>query len=234
MKKNLFLNRDSLSLKERVADTIRESILQGSFLPGEKLIERDLCESLGVSRTLLREALQQLQAEELITNVSHKGRHVATITLEEARDVYQVRGLLEAEAGRQFVLLASNEELAELKKQVLEFAEATTRGDAEELLEAKNGFYSVLLTGSGNQVIRTLLTQLNNRIVLLRSLSMSQPGRIFDSARELDAIYQAASERDSSAVESLLRVHVERAAEAALSEFPSKNKAVKKEASSKS
>ena len=91
----LRLQREDMSLRKRAEKALRDAILYGAFQPGQKLIERDLCEQLGVSRTLLREALQQLQAEGLITNVIHKGPSVAVITEEDAREIYEARQLIE-------------------------------------------------------------------------------------------------------------------------------------------
>lgn len=100
----LRLQRDDMSLRKLAENTLRDAILYGAFTPGQKLIERDLCDRLGVSRTLLREALKQLEAEGLITNVVHKGPSVAVITEEDAREIYEARGLIEGHLAYCFTL----------------------------------------------------------------------------------------------------------------------------------
>ena len=105
---DLHIPRQNSSLRQQVTDRLRDAVLSGMFEPGMKLVERDLCEMLGISRTVLREALQHLGAEGLITNVPHKGPMVATITAQEARDIYAVRGALEALAGGARFVAAGN------------------------------------------------------------------------------------------------------------------------------
>lgn len=91
------LNRPD-SLRGQVVQTLREAITNGRFIPGEKLVERELCEMLEISRTSLREALRQLEAEKLITTKLHRGPTVAVMTREDAKDLYAIRALLEGYA----------------------------------------------------------------------------------------------------------------------------------------
>jgi len=88
--------RPDISLKKHVIDGMRAAIVEGVFAPGQKLVERELCATFDVSRSLIREALQKLEAEALITIVPHRGPMVALITPSEARSIYAVREALEA------------------------------------------------------------------------------------------------------------------------------------------
>jgi DNA-binding GntR family transcriptional regulator len=83
------------TLRRQVENALREAIMSGRFHPGQRLIERELCENLGVSRTSIREALRQLEAEKLICIVPHKGPTVASISLKEAEELYALRSVLE-------------------------------------------------------------------------------------------------------------------------------------------
>lgn len=224
---NLTIERDQVSLRQIVTDKLRTLILVGELAPGQKLVERDLCDGLGVSRTLLREALQQLQAEGLIINILHRGPSVASITEDDARDIYRVRELLEAEAGRGFTLNASKEQIDELAAKVDVLRDPAVQGDSSALLAAKNGFYATMLEGCGNQIITQVLTQLNNRISILRRLSMSHGGRLALTIAELDEIVQTVRNRDADKVALLCQAHVARAAQAALEEFAARNAAEK-------
>jgi DNA-binding GntR family transcriptional regulator len=216
----LDLTREVVSLRQRASDKLREAILAGSFKPGQRLVERELWQSLGVSRTVLREALQHLQAEGLITIVPHKGPVVATISAEEARELYEVRGALEALAGAGFARNATDEQVVRLRA-ALEFlrtpqASATT----EALLAAKNAFYAILLEGCGNRVVGQMLTQLNNRVTLLRRLSLGKAGRLPETLAELEDIVQAIEARDAKRAGRLCAAHVARAAKVVRSAFP--------------
>ena len=92
-------------LRQQVLDELRQSIIAGRLNPGERLIERELISMMGVSRTVIREALRQLESEGLVAIVPNKGPIVRTLTLEEARDLYAIRAVLEGLAARLFVCL---------------------------------------------------------------------------------------------------------------------------------
>lgn len=208
--RDLHIPRETVSLRQQVTDRLREAILYGGFEPGEKLIERELCDRLGISRTLLREALQHLQAEGLIVTVPHKGPSVARITEDEAREIYQVRGALEALAAEGFARHAPDALVRRLR---LHLNYLHTPDAAANILAAKNGFYDILLEGCGNGVVGKILTQLNNRITLLRRYSLSHPGRLPETLRELGEVVAAIEARDPEAAGRLCALHVARAAE---------------------
>src|SRR5689334_11856309 len=94
--------RIAAPIREQIEQQLRQAITSGHFRPGDRLIERELCTLFGVSRASLREALRQLEGDGLLTNIPHKGLVVATMTKEQAFDVYQVRAVLEGLAGRLF------------------------------------------------------------------------------------------------------------------------------------
>ncbi len=217
---DLDVSRDVISLRQRVSDKLRDTILSGAFAPGQRLVERDLWQSLGISRTVLREALQHLQAEGLITIIPHKGPVVATISADDARALYEVRGVLEALAGAGFARNATSAQMAALRG-ALEFLRTPqASASTESLLVAKNAFYTTLLDGCGNRVVGQLLTQLNNRVTLLRRLSLGKPGRLPETLRELEAIVSAIEARDADRAGALCAAHVAKAAEAIRSAFP--------------
>ncbi|MEE9255616.1 MAG: GntR family transcriptional regulator, partial [bacterium] len=97
--RNLQIERPK-SLSRMVAEEIKEAILKGDLQPGDKLVETDLTQSLGVSRTPLREAFRELAAEGYITVVPHKGSYVSTISEEEVLDLYSITSVLEGLATR--------------------------------------------------------------------------------------------------------------------------------------
>ncbi len=213
---DLYIPRENSSLRQKVTDRLREAILTGLFEPGQKLVERDLCEMLGISRTVLRESLQHLGAEGLITNILHKGPVVATISFEEARDIYAVRQALEALAGEGFALNASEQQIGRLRA-ALDKLEAINTGDSTyTLLDAKNDFYKILLEGCGNAVAGSMLTLLNNRVTILRRMSLSAPGRLPQTLKELTQIVEAIERRDGKRARKLCGEHVAKAAAIAL------------------
>ena len=95
--------RSMVSLKKQVVESLRTAIFDRRFSPGDRLVERELCEMLDVSRTLLREALSQLEAEGVVQIIPHRGPIVAVYRAEDAKSIYEVRAALEEMAGRCFV-----------------------------------------------------------------------------------------------------------------------------------
>ena len=118
------------TVQTQTANKLRDAILSGYFLPGQRLVEADLCEMMHVSRTSMREALRRLEAEKLITIVPNRGPSVAEITWEEAREIYDVRALLEGEAAALLAERSTAEERREMQQALAAFAEADEANDA--------------------------------------------------------------------------------------------------------
>ncbi len=203
-------------LRREIETRLRAAIVDGRFKPGDRLIEREMCKLLGVSRASLREALRQLEAEELVTIVPHRGPVVSEITVEEAEQLYDVRAMLEGLAARRFAETASDEDIAVLRQALRAFADVVRGKSSVPLLTAKAGFYEVLLERCGNRIAGRILTQLNNRVGLLRSTSMSQKGRIRHTLAEVTRIVDAIERRDPAGAWQATVEHVTRAAEVAL------------------
>jgi DNA-binding GntR family transcriptional regulator len=203
-------------LRREIEVRLRTAIVEGRFRPGDRLIEREMCNLLGVSRASLREALRQLEAEELVTIIPHRGPVVAAVTVEEAEQLYDVRAMLEGLAARWFAETASDEDIAVLRQALKEFADVVRGKSSRSLLSAKSRFYEVLLERCGNRVAGRILTQLNNRVGLLRSASMSQKGRIKHTLAEITLIVDAIERRDPERAWQATVDHVTRAAEVAI------------------
>lgn len=214
---DLQVTRKASTLRTMVEDKLRSAICSGRFKPGQRLIERELCELIDVSRTLVREALRQLEAEGLVTSVPYRGPTVSTIAVEEAKQLYAVRALLEGFAGQSFAERGSPAEIAALETTVKRLEDVVRRGaDPKELIEAKTAFYAALMEGSGNVFVRQVLGVMHNRITLLRLTSMTQKGRLSKSLSEIKAIYKAIAAHDGSAAREACIRHIEAATQVAL------------------
>ena len=213
---DLQIDRQPLSLRVMVEAKIRNAIVTGRFRQGQRLVERELCESLGVGRTSVREALRQLEADGLIETFPHKGPVVRSISVDEARDLYNVRELLESEAAKRFAQFHSDPEFLVLRHAADGFAAAVEDGKADELLVAKAKFYEALLGGCRSNLINEMLGKMLGRISLLRSTSMSQAGRLTNSVAEINDIVEAIRVRDAGKAHSSAAQHVRNAAAVAL------------------
>ncbi|MCO5070013.1 MAG: GntR family transcriptional regulator [Rhizobiaceae bacterium] len=215
---DLKVERHAAPLRHGVTDSIRNAIALGHFKPGERLPERVLCETTGVSRTLVREALRQLESEGLIDVVPHRGPVVATLSGKEAKDIYRVRAELEGLASELFAAEASDEARQHLLDAFETLKSSSQSSNSLERLKAKNEFYASLISGSGNAALGTSLHFLNSRIMLLRARSLQAPGRIEESIKELGDLVDALIARDASKARKLAVAHVGRAASVALGE----------------
>jgi len=203
-------------VRQQVADRLRLAIDTGTFKPGQRLIERDLCERLGVSRPSVREALRELESEGLIETVPNRGPVVTRLTRRDAASVYDVRAALEAVAAKRFAEVATDAQVAALRAAVDLLAAAYETGDVEAKLAAKSQFYDVLFAGSGNRVVPQILRTMNARITFLRRLSLASPQRLPGSLGEIRAILAAIEARKPAAAFKASFDHVERAALIAL------------------
>jgi DNA-binding GntR family transcriptional regulator len=209
------LRRIAAPLRQQVTELLREAISEGDFEPGERLVEKILCDRYNVSRTVIREALRHLEAEGLVELVANRGPVVRVLSDAEADSLYEVRGALEGLAGQLFAQRADAAQQAELRG-ALERIRAVI-GDAPlpELLAAKDAFYEVLIIGCGNDVIPTTLRTVHTQIRMLRGLSLQAEGRLPNTLRELEAIVDAAVVRRDPELARLRCVeHVTAAAEA--------------------
>ena len=207
---SLRVERAPAPIRSRVLDNLRQAILERKLAPGQRLIERELVELTGVSRTSIREALRELAAEGLVTTIPNKGTVVATVTAEEARQLYQVRSALEGLAGRLFVENATNAQRRALVNALRAVERAAPKG-SPAMLAAKDKFYDVLFEGGGNEALRSMAGALHARVNLLRSMSLSVPGRSAESLTELAEIVAAVQAGDADAAAKACSHHVEAA-----------------------
>jgi DNA-binding GntR family transcriptional regulator len=181
----------------QVAEFIREGILAGKFLAGSRITERQVCEETGASRSSVREAIRQLETEGYLKSVPNRGSVVATLTAQEAADIYQVRAVLEGLAVRNFINMSSEEERRQLREALDALSSAIDRKEVPAQLKAIERFYDTLLGGCYNSTLVDMLRLLHARIARLRATSIISPGRIKESMRELDDIASAIEANDA-------------------------------------
>lgn len=206
-------------LRKQVVELLREAILSQAYKPGERLLERDLCERCGVSRTVIREALRHLEAEGLVDIVANHGPVVATITRDDAEALYEVREAVEALAAELSARRATAGQKTALAKTLKRVASSYRRGDLREELAAKDEFYDALFAASGNPIVATVLRPLHARTQLLRGFSLQVPGRADDSLDELRAIVKAIEAGDAEGARAIAAAHVRNARTTALGQF---------------
>jgi DNA-binding GntR family transcriptional regulator len=210
----LRVERKPAPIRTQVLDNLRKAILTRQLAPGQRLIERELVEMTGVSRTSVREALRELAAEGLVSTSPNKGTAVATLSSEQARQIYEVRAVLEGLAGRLFVENATDVQRRALLAQLSKIDRLVSRGGG--ILEAKDRFYAILFDGAGNDALRDITVSLQARVTYLRSLSLSLEGRPEESLAELHDIGAAIEAGDADAAQLACIRHVDEARTAGL------------------
>lgn len=205
-----------LTLRSQVENYLRNAIGDGRLKPGDRLVERELCEQMKISRPSLREAFRALEAEKLIVNVPHRGPLVASISVEEAKDIYAIRTIMEGFAAHEFARLADDGAVEKLGIAIAELRRATESGEKHSLLEKGANFYDILLDGCGNKLVVEILRSLFLRIKILRSTSLNKPERAAPSLRELEAVYGAIAARSPLIARELAETHVMNAEKSAL------------------
>ncbi|MBZ5529430.1 MAG: GntR family transcriptional regulator [Acidobacteriia bacterium] len=212
----LTIRKFAAPLRRQVLEELRQSIIAGRLAPGSRLVERELISMTGVSRTVIREALRQLESEGLITIIPNKGPVVRELTLGEAKDLYSIRAVLEGLAARLFAENAADAQIAELEAALNGTEEAYRGGDAERILKSKNRFYDVLFEGAGSETLSSMIGMLHVRIWRWRALGLGHPNRSEDrwkeSIRGLRAMLDAMKKRDATLAEKTTREEVTRAA----------------------
>jgi GntR family transcriptional regulator, trigonelline degradation regulator len=203
--------RSAAPLRMQVLDELRQSIIAGRLQPGARLIERELIAMMGVSRTVIREALRQLESEGLVAIVPNKGPIVRELTRDEARDLYSIRAVLEGLAARLFVENASELSIGRLECELRSTEQAYADGDSEQILAAKNRFYE-----AASETLSSMLGALHVRIWRWRAVGISHPLRSEQRSKEslqaLRLLLGAVKNRNSQLAESLLRDEVTNAA----------------------
>jgi DNA-binding GntR family transcriptional regulator len=206
----------SPTLTKRVAETLRNAIAHGELEAGERLVERILCERMGISRTSLREALRELENEGLVSYLPNRGVIISTLSIHEARAIFEVRAALEALICGLFCRKATDSQLEDCRRR-FEDVTAAYRSDApRDMIVEKSRLYEVLMAGAKNEVAERMLRSVHIRVSQLRILSLSNSERRQVSLQELDELKDAILKRDAGRAEAASRLHVERAAEAAL------------------
>lgn len=214
----LRVERKAPPVRTQVVENLRAAILEMRLQPGQRLIERELVDATGVSRTSIREALRELAAEGLVRTIPNHGTVVAAVTREEAEQIYELRSSLEALAGKLFVERASDKQFDALQSAFVAIEKAyERRASVPVIVGRKDAFYDALFAGAGNEVLRQVVAGLHARVTVLRTLSLSQSGRGTESLEELRAIVTAALGRDDEATAEACRRHVEAAGRTCIS-----------------
>ena len=192
---------------QRIADAITTAIVERRLMPGTKLAEQEIADIFKVSRTLVRQALNQLSRDRLVTLEPARGAFVAQPGVDEARQVFEVRKMIEAALVRQLCASITEVQVAALRAHLRSEAEAVARTDVAGRTRLLADFHVVLARLQGNEVLAQLLADLLSRCSLI-ALMYQSAHSAEHSADEHVAIVDALERRDARAATRLMRSHL--------------------------
>lgn len=198
------------TLKDTALEQLRLAIMTGQLAPGQRLVERAICEQLGVSRTVVRECIRHLESEHLVT-FSAGGSSVAVLESDEIRQIYHLRAMLESEAVRHCAEQATPELVEILQEGLIQIRDNLHAGDVVEALAHSYAFYERLFVTAGMTVAWELTERLNGRIGRLRFITLSTKERSVKGPNNLQEIVNNIAKGDSKAAVKACRKHVEEA-----------------------
>ena len=211
---SLKIDSPPVTLREMALERIREAIVAGTFEPGTRLVERTLCDQLGVSRSVIREVIRHLETEGLI-EMGKQGPIVARLDWDQARQIYDIRALLESAAVADCASRADSAAKSLLSSALDDLDRSAARSDPPAMLDATIEFYSVIFASSGHDVAWEIVSRLNSRISLLRVMTLSTGNRTVSGPARLREIYEAIKRNDPEAAATACRRHIAEAAKIA-------------------
>ena len=196
-------------LREVVCETLREAIRSGVLKPGERLMEIQLADELGVSRTPVREAMRKLELEGYVIMLPRRGTYVANISIRDINEVFEIRTTLDALASGLAAERITEEELEQLERLLVSIGENIETRNMKKVVEEDMEFHDILYKASRNQRLVGIISNLREQMTRFRSMSMSYPGRLKKTLEEHSRLVEAIAQRDVELAQKLAVEHME-------------------------
>lgn len=214
--------RNYPSKTEKVYDLLAESIIKRRLPLGERLVERNLAEKLGVSKTPVREALNRLKKEGLAEGTPYSGFFVARISSEDMDKIYELREVLEGLAARNATRKINEEQIRQLNSIIQSFEDCVREKDLERYSSFDLEFHNLLAAISKNGRLSQIMQPLRNQTRILMSTSVILPGRVEASLEEHKKIMEAIVSHKSGLAEQFTREHIRNVKKAVLNSLKKK------------
>jgi DNA-binding GntR family transcriptional regulator len=189
-------------------DELRAAILNGEYLPGERLVEAQLCERLGVSRFNVRAALQELAADGLVKVERNKGAHVRKVSIEEAVEITEVRMVVEGLVAARAATLVTDEQASELDEIGLLMRRAVNAGEFRRYSDLNQRLHSLIRQIAGHRTADGIIETLRGQLVRHQFMLSLHPGRPAVSLPQHERVIEAIRGRDPEAAEAAMRAHI--------------------------
>lgn len=212
---SLKVQRPTATLRELALEKMRTAIIDAHFQPGERLVERSLCEILGVSRTVVREVLRHLETEGLVESKPNQGPIVAVLDFETAAEIYEIRALLEGEAAMACAQQADERLVAELAACIDQIEQAFEAQDHQKVKAHTSAFYERMFIAGKKHVAWEIVQLLIARINRLRALTIASDDRGRQAVVEMRQILTGIRNGNGADARKAAIAHVDRVAEIA-------------------
>lgn len=199
--------RTETSATDQITESITGAIVERRLMPGTRLVEQQIADVFSVSRTIVRQALNQLSRDRLVTLEPARGAFVAMPSIDEARQVFQVRRLVEGGMVRQLAAQVSDAQIAELRMHLKEERQAVVRSDVPGRTRLLADFHVVLARLLGNEVLAEMIADLLSRSQLIALMYQSGHSAEHSQAEHVD-IVEALARRDGRAASRLMEQHI--------------------------
>lgn len=199
--------RSGVGLTDRIVEAVTTAIVERRLMPGTKLVEQQIADVFSVSRTVVRQALNRLSRDRLVTLEPARGAFVAKPSIDEARQVFEVRRLLEGGMVRQLARVITDAQLAELRAHLRDERQAVARDDVSGRTRLLADFHVVLARLLGNEVLAQLIADLLSRSQLIALMYQSGHSADHSQAEHVE-IVQALERRDGRLAARLMEQHI--------------------------
>ncbi|MBQ7498257.1 MAG: GntR family transcriptional regulator [Selenomonas sp.] len=196
-------------LREVVCESLREAIRNGVLKPGERIMEIQLAEELGVSRTPVREAIRKLELEGYVIMMPRRGTYVATMSIRDINEIFEIRTALESLSNGLAAERITDEELEHLQRLLVIIGGYIADNDIEKIVETDIEFHDLLYHAARNTRLVGVISNLRDQLTRFRTLSMSYPGRLEATLEEHRAIVEAIAQGDVNTARKAAEMHME-------------------------
>lgn len=195
-------------LGEVVFEHLRDAIISGKLAPGERLMEIQLAESLGVSRTPVREAMRRLEQEDFIEMIPRKGAYVKDLNAKDILDVLELRSVLEGFAAYQSAINISDHDIAEMEALIAKFEQSIDQRDKMAMVETDNKFHDIIYRVNKNTKLKEIIKSLHEQFHRFRTIYFSE----FNDHQMINQghkdILAALKQRDGDAAQRVTQAHI--------------------------
>ncbi len=195
-------------LREEVYNILRQAIADGRLEAGTRLVETEVAEQLGVSRTPVREAIRMLESEGLVGFIPRKGYVVCDFSAEEVEEIFGIRQVLEGYAGRLATVRISTAQLEQLQEIYERSVQCLEQNSATLLCQLNTEFHDLVIASSQNRRLIELIDSLRHALLSYRLATLNDPSERQRAVAGHKAILEALWRKDPAAVEELIKKHV--------------------------